>query len=79
MPLGALKLTVKVRVPPVAPVPSVTLGLLMDTVGASSSSVTVPVPVVAADRVAFTGPLNVTSTVSSASSAASPVTAMSKV
>ena len=60
--------------------PSATLGLSMDTVGAASSSVTVPVPVVAsAARVAFTGSLNVTSTVSAGSSAASLVTATSRV
>ena len=46
----------------------------MDTVGAPSSSFTVPVPVAAADRVAFTGALNVTTTVSFCSSVASPVT-----
>ena len=56
--------------------PSATLGLLMDTVGASSSSVMVPVPVAVA-RVAFTGALRVTITASSASSAVSPVTVTS--
>ena len=49
----------------------------MDTVGASSSSVTVPVPVAAADRVALVGVLNVTATVSFASSVPSPVTVTS--
>ena len=53
--------------------PSTTRGASMDSVGASSSSLTVPVPA-ASPRVALTGPLNVTATVSSASSVASPVT-----
>ena len=79
LPLAALKVTVKVRVPPVTPVPSMTLGLSIDTVGASSSSVTVPVPVAAEDRVALVGVLNVTSTVSFASWSASPVTVTSMV
>ena len=58
--------------------PSVMLGASMDSVGASSSSLTVPVPA-ASPRVALTGPLNVTATVSSASSVASPVTVTSRV
>ena len=68
----------KVRVPPVSPVPSATVGESIDTVGGSSSSVIVPVPV-AVPRVAFVGPLRVTATVSLSSSVASPVKATSKV
>ena len=77
MPLAALKLTVKRKVAG-APVPSATLGLSIDTVGASSSSVMVPVPA-ASPRVALTGALKAMAMVSSASSAASPVTETSKV
>ena len=57
--------------------PSVTLGESIETVGAPSSSVIVPVPV-AVPVVAFAALLNVTTTVSSASSAVSPVTDTSK-
>ena len=65
----------KVKVPPVSPVPSAALGESIDSVGASSSSVMVPVPVpVPSGMTACVGLLNVTSTVSSASSTASPVT-----
>ena len=59
-----------------APVPSAALGESIDTVGGSSSSVIVPVPV-AVPRVAFVGPLSVTATVSFSSSVASPVTTTS--
>ena len=55
--------------------PSFTLGASMDSVGAPSSSRIVPVTL----AVAFVGPLSVTTTVSSASSSASPVTATSTV
>ena len=58
--------------------PSVTRGESMDSVGASSSSVTVPVPAPAPGAMeAFTGALNVTATVSSGSSATSPMTVTS--
>ena len=66
----------KVAVVPAAP--SATLGASRVSVGAPSSSTTVPVPVAApAARVALTGLLNVTATVSFASSVPSPVTVTS--
>ena len=60
--------------------PSVTLGESIDSVGASSSSVIVPVPVPAVfDTAAFVGLLSSTTTVSFDSSSVSPVTDTSKV
>ena len=78
-PLAALNVTVNVRL--VVPLsPSATLGEVMESVGASSSSVIVPVPVPAVfDTAAFVGLLNVTTTVSFDSSSVSPVTDTSKV
>ena len=58
--------------------PSVTLGESIDSVGASSSSVIVPVPV-AVEIVASVALLRVTTMVSLTSSIASPVTDTSKV
>ena len=60
--------------------PSVTLGESIDSVGASSSSVIVPVPVPAVfDMAAFVGLLRDTTTVSFDSSRTSPSTDTSKV
>ena len=76
-PLSALSVTVNVKsFDPLFP--SVTLGELIETVGAPSSSVIVPVPV-AVPIVAFPALLSVATTVSSASSSVSPVTDTSKV
>ena len=58
--------------------PSVTLGESIDSVGAPSSSMIVPVPVAVA-IVAPVAPLRVTTTVSTDSSSVSPVTDTSKV
>ena len=60
--------------------PSATLGESIDSVGAASSSVIVPVPVPAElDTAALVGPLRATTIVSSGSSCASPVTDTSRV
>ena len=72
LPLAALSVTRNVRAA-APPSPSVTLGELIDSVGAPSSSVIVPVPV-PAEMVAFAALLNATTTVSSSSSVVSPVT-----
>ena len=71
-PLGALRVTGKLRVVE-APWPSVTVAEPMETVGAPSSLVIVPVPV-AVPSVAFVGSLNCTGIVSSASASVSPRT-----
>ena len=76
-PLAALNLTVNVRfVEPLSP--SVTLGESIDSVGRSSSSVIVPVPLTV-EIVAFAALLRVTTTVSFDSSSVSPVTDTLKV
>ncbi len=74
MPLAADSDTVNVR--SACPLsPSAALGLSIFTVGGSSSSVIVPVPVVfAASSVALLGLLRVSFTVSSGSSVTSPFT-----
>ena len=71
-------MNLSVEVSPAAP--SATLGESIDRVGAPSSSVIVPVPVPAElDTAALVGPLRATTTVSSVSSCASPVTDTSRV
>ena len=60
--------------------PSATLGESIESVGVASSSVIVPVPVpTVLDMAAFVGLLNVTTTVSFASSSVSPSAATLKV
>ena len=78
-PEAALRVTVYVSA--VAPLsPSATLGELIDSVGVSSSSVIVPVPVPAVvETAAFTGSFSRTVTVSFASFRTSPVTDTLKV
>ena len=77
LPLAGLRVAVKVRfVEPLSP--SVTLAAATDTVGGSSSSVIVPVPV-AVEIAAPDASLRVTRMVSSTSSVVSPVTETSKV
>ena len=73
LPLPALSVTVNVNDGVAPTVPSGTLGDEIDSVGAPSSSVIVPVPLPAA-IVAFVAPLSLTATVSSDSSVVSPLT-----
>ena len=74
LPLAALRRTTYVSVED-PPFPSITLGDVIDTIGTASSSAIVPVPLAAPlASLAFVGLLNVTTTVSSGSSSASPVT-----
>ena len=72
LPLAALSVTVNVNAAD-PPFPSITLGDEIDSIGAASSSVIVPVPLPVAS-VAFVGLLSFTATVSSDSSLVSPVT-----
>ena len=73
LPLPALSVTVNVNDGVAPTVPSGTLGDEIDSVGAASSSVIVPVPV-PVEMVAFVALLNATTTVSSDSSVVSPLT-----
>ena len=75
-----LSVTVNLSVAVSPAAPSATLGESIDRVGAPSSSVIVPVPVPAElDTAALVGLLRATTTVSSGSSCASPVTDTSMV
>ena len=74
MPLGAESVMVKVALPGVALLPSLTVfGLLTDRVGTASSSVMVPVPCVSA-RVALVGLVRLTTKDSLSSLSTSPTT-----